>query len=90
MTKAWFSYIGPPGGELQANNYYYSMVKPTCFQGTSSICAVYADYIPATYGNHPSPFDNNLILYIAAAKATSYAQPINISFRKYVYTLSEI
>jgi len=87
MSRAWFAYTGPAGGELRATNYTHSVRTPTCFEGTPNICAVYGVYAPERYGLAPAPFSTNLIAYIAGAKITTSAQPIgNGGTKKYVYT----
>lgn len=87
MSKAWFAYIGPVGSELDSSRYLLSTVKPTCFEGSANICAVYGTLQPEKYGLSPAPFSANLISYIPAAKITGSAQPTGIgSPKKYVYT----
>jgi hypothetical protein len=84
MSRTWFSYTGPVGGELNSLNYIVSSSKPTCLQGSPNICSVYAIYSPENYYNHPKPFSANLILYIANLKITGAAQPVGS--KKYVYS----
>jgi hypothetical protein len=86
MSRAWFAYVNGPGEERTPLNYIYSPVKPTCFEGSPNICAVYAEYDPTKYGIHPVPFDDEFLLYLAAAKATSNAQPIGLNVKKFIYT----
>jgi len=85
MSRRWFSYIGPTGGELSASNYLLSQVTPTCLQGTQNVCTVYGNYWPEPYGLHPAPFSTNISRYISDLKATGAAQPMGIGNKKYVY-----
>jgi len=87
MSRAWFSYNGPTGGELNSKYYYIITTKPTCLDGTPNVCSVYAIYSPETYGSSPVPFSTQLLLYISNVKATSSAQPsIPTDQKKYVYS----
>ena len=85
MSRRWFSYVGPIGGELSAANYVLTQVLPTCLQGSQNVCTVYAIYQPQPYGLHPVPFGVNLNRYISDLKATGVAQPMMIGLKKYVY-----
>ena len=86
MSRSWFSYVGPIGGELDATNYIASQITPTCFQGTPNICAIYGVYRPDPYSDHPITFSANINRYIANLKATGIAQPIGVGIKKYVYS----
>jgi hypothetical protein len=86
MSRRWYAFFGPVGGELNSTYYSQTSIKPTCFEGSPDVCSIYAK-TNATYGNNPVPLSTNLITYIANAKATSLAQPIGIGVKKYVYTL---
>jgi hypothetical protein len=86
MSRIWYSYVGPTGGELTAGNYLPTDVKPSCLQGSSNICAIYARTDPQRYGVTPIPFSLNLIRYIANAKSTTLAQPLGLTVKKYLYT----
>lgn len=86
MSRAWFSYTGPFGGEYNSTKYRIINLKPTCLEGTSTICAIYGIHRPETYGSSPAPFSENLITYISALKATNNAQPAGLGQKKYVYS----
>jgi len=86
MSRTWYSYLGPVGGEVTAGNYLPADVKPTCLQGSATICAIYARTDVSRYGVTPVPFSANLIRYIANAKATTLAQPLGLGVKKYLYT----
>jgi len=85
MSRRWFSYVGPVGGELSASNYIVTQVTPTCLQGSQNVCTVYAIYRPEPYGLSPVPFSTNINTYISDLKATGVAQPLGIGVKKYVY-----
>jgi hypothetical protein len=84
MSRRWFSYTGPIGGELSSLNYIVSTAKPTCLEGSANICSIYGVYNPDTYYNHPEPFGINLIQYISDLKVTGSSQPVGS--KKYVYS----
>jgi len=86
MSRTWYSYIGAPGGELNSANYLVTALSPTCLEGSPNICAVYGRSEPQNYGSTPAPFRDNMISYIATAKATGLSQPIGMGVQKYVYT----
>ena len=86
MSRNWYAFFGPVGGELNSTYYSQTSIKPTCFEGSPNVCVIYGR-TEAPYGSHPVPLSRNLITYIANAKATSLAQPVGIGVRKYVYTL---
>jgi hypothetical protein len=86
ITRRWYAYTGTPGSELSAGSYLPTDLKPTCFEGSPTICAIYARSDPQRYGLTPGPLSMNLVRYIATAKATSLAQPVGIGVKKYIYT----
>ena len=84
MSRNWYAFFGPVGGELNSTYYSQTSIKPTCFEGSPNVCVIYARS-DAQYGNNPVPLSTNLINYIANSKATSLAQPIGMGIKKYVY-----
>jgi len=81
MSRIWYSYVG----EVSAANYLPIDLKPTCFEDSFNICAIYVRTNP-NYGLPPMPFSSYLVRYIASAKATGLAQPVGMAVKKYIYT----
>ena len=91
LFKSWFVYAGGFGGDtLDPTNYFHINFFPACQTTGPYICVVAADYIPSTYGVHPSPYSffSNLRTYIIDARATWVAQPSGLGQVPYVYVSS--